>query len=82
MYVVTTVDTQNKECFETFESAVDYVEKEVKQHVKELYDSDILDKYGVEDALWDLKNHITKNNGYSYPDLSEEWEIKERDVND
>ena len=82
MYAVITVSTQDKVCFETLESAVDYVAKKVKEEVTCLYENDVIDKYAVEDALWDLKKRIIENNGYSHPDVCEEWKIKESANND
>lgn len=71
------VCTNGTEYFGTYEECVDYVMNEVKEEANELYENNEIDKYAVQDIMFDLKKYIEKRNGYSYPDLTNEWEIKQ-----
>lgn len=78
MYKV--VKTNNDEIvgeFKTLDEAVKYIAQLVKTEAYELYETDEIDKYAVEDILFDNETFIRKIMGYSHPDIESEYEIKE-----
>jgi len=44
--------------FDHYQDSVNYVKKEVTKEVIELYENDEIDKYGVQDILFDLYTYI------------------------
>lgn len=76
MYVVTNLTDNSSKSFNSFEESADFIKKHVEEMTYDLYNSDSIDKYAVEDILFDIESHIKKNNGYSHPDISDVWEIK------
>ena len=78
MYKV--VKTNNNEIigeFGTLGEAVSCIAQLVKTEAYELYETDEIDKYAVEDILFDNETFIRKTMGYSHPDIESEYEIKE-----
>lgn len=77
MYKV--VKTNNDEIvgeFTTLEEAVKCIARLVKTEAYELYETDEIDKYAVEDILFDNETFIRKTMGYSHPDIESEYEIR------
>ena len=78
MYKV--VKTNNDEIikeFGTLSEAVNCIVQLVKTEAYELYETDEIDKYAVEDILFDNETFIRKTMGYFHPDIESEYEIKE-----
>lgn len=55
--------------FTTLDKAVEFVEQEVRENAFNAYDSEQIDKYALEDILFDNYNHIKKQMGFEYDDL-------------
>lgn len=77
MYIVKKCLSGESKSFNTFEECADFIKKEVEQMTYDLYESDSIDKYAVEDILFAIEDYIKKDNGYSHPDIPEEWEIEQ-----
>lgn len=77
MYIVKKCLSGESKSFNTFEECADFIKKEVEQMTYDLYESDSIDKYAVEDILFAIEDCIKKDNGYSHPDIPEEWEIEQ-----
>ena len=74
------VKTNNDEIvgeFGTLDEAVNCIAQLVKTEAYELYETDEIDKYAIEDILFDNNNFIRQVMGYSHPDIESEYEIKE-----
>lgn len=63
--------------FDHYQDSVNYVKKEVTKEVIELYENDEIDKYGVQDILFDLYTYIYHTRGFIHPSLRNEYEIVE-----
>lgn len=78
MYKV--VKTNNNEIigeFKTLDGAVKRVVELVRDEAYDLYQNDEIDKYAMNDILFDNKNFVRQVMGYSHPDIESEYEIKE-----
>lgn len=63
--------------FNSYKECVNYIARQVTKEAYDLFESEKFDKYALQDILFNLKNRIRYENGYSHPDLITEWEIKE-----
>ena len=78
MYKV--VKTNNDEIigeFKSLDGAVKRVVELVRDEAYALYQNDEIDKYAMNDILFDNKNFVRQVMGYSHPDIESEYEIKE-----
>ena len=50
--------------FKTLDKAVEFIEKEVKEKAYDAYNSNQIDKYAVEDILYDNFNYIKDQMGF------------------
>lgn len=55
--------------FKTLDKAVEFIEKEVKEKAYDAYNSNQIDKYAVEDILYDNFNYIKDQMGFEHNDL-------------
>lgn len=79
MKIYKVVKTNNDEIvgeFITLEEAVKCIARLVKAEAYKLYETDEIDKYAVEDILFDNETFIRKTMGYSHPDIESEYEIR------
>ncbi len=55
--------------FKTFDEAASYVENQVKEKAYEAYDNNQIDKYTLQDILFDNNNYIKEQMGFEYDQL-------------
>ena len=61
--------------YNTFQDCVDAIYFEVWEEAFKLYDNDAIDKMAVEDIVFNLRDFIVKEQGFSHPELDRTWEI-------
>lgn len=78
MYRVKEIVSNTINEFKTLDEAVSYIENQVKEKAYETYDNNEIDKYTLQDILFDNNNYIKKQMGFEYDQLPNIcFEIKE-----
>lgn len=83
MYKVRNTERNTSYKFKTLEECINFINGEVHVVINNEYENDEIDKYVVEDILFNLDEKIRKQNGYSHPDLvNDSWIIEGNHIND
>lgn len=69
MFRVVEENSCEMKAFENLDDAIYSVGRHVKKETHDAYENDMIDKYAVEDILWDIETRIKNDMGFEHPDL-------------
>ena len=67
----------DEKVYDSLEGAVQAIKNEVREQALMAYESDQIDKYAIEDIMWDLEGCVKFNMAFQHDDLPYYWDIKE-----